>query len=195
MRPNHSSEEAGRPAFAAAALESRRSPDRKLLVVVDATTSEIDLKLIDDELVARGTGPCTLRAPDRSSATACARVTVHYTTGEWSNRAPSEVNLAVTWAVVGDRQGIALDVAGTAFMFHPDELRPEEFRARRRDPFNTLDQPVRDRPPDHKGQHGLDHRLAPERRHRGWPSPSRLPFPLPGPQPRWAFIGSDARRS
>ena len=191
MNNNHATDRPDRPAYAAAALESRRSPARVLLVVADAATNGIDLELIDDELIAHGSGPCSLRTPDRGAVTVLARVAVRYVAHGARGKPASEVNLAVTWAVVDERVGPVLDVAGTAYMFHPGELRPEEFRARRRDPFNIFDRPELDRPPDIGPTLDTD---APRQRRsprRGWAAPRRPGFPRRTPHPRLASVGVD----
>lgn len=176
---------------AAAAMESRTS-NRLLLVVADAATNEIDVKLVDDdELIAHGAGPCSLRFTERGAVTALARVTLHSLDEGIRRKAPAEVNLAVSWVVLPGRPGPVIDVAGTAYLFEPSELRPEEFRARRCDPFNTVDVPEVDEGPEPVGEPPE----KPRRWVRPWASPTRFPFPSSGPRPRWASIAIGSMRS
>lgn len=183
MRWNHS-DGVDRPAFAAAALGSKRSAERVLMVVLDAANQQIDLKVFEDELVAEGSGACSLRSPDVAAITALARVTARYASPVRHDQSRVEVNVAVTWAVVQGREGPELDVAGTAYVFHPCELRPEEFRARR-DPFNTLDSPLLERPERHRPR--VDRGRRSNQGIFGRPAPGPVAFPPYGPLPGWAF--------
>ena len=170
---------------AAVVMESRRS-GRLLQVVVDVSTSQIHVQLVDDVVVAAGSGMCTLRPGDRTSITALARVTLQ-PVDDFVRLAPLDINLAVTWVVVPEHGTPVIDVAGTAYLFQPCELRPEEFRARRRDPFNALGPPAPARGPEPDTVAQLTPpRQRPTRRRR---------FAVLdcGPTPRWAAVGSGTR--
>jgi len=107
MRSNHAGG-GNRPAFAAAALESGRSTQRLLLLLllllVEAVSEQVDLKIIDDERIAEGTGPCTRRSPDvgasprwRASASATHRARCAAnpaSTSTWPSRGPSSPSAA-----------------------------------------------------------------------------------------------------
>lgn len=138
MRPEDPVPVDAAPIVGAAVLESRHDPERVLQVVVDAGTETVQVSLLDDGLVAFGTTFCVLRADRGRAATAVARVPMRFADLPDVAVPFFDVNIALTWASVGDGPGPQLDVAGTAYVFCPGDLRPEQFSARRRDEFNTL---------------------------------------------------------
>ncbi len=130
----------GLPAMAAA-LVSRHQGHRELLVVVDPEHETINVKLFTGRLEAEGDARCSIRGPDARGATVVAQVELDPIPEPGVDGDPAEIlaaNLAVTWALVRHPSRVTLDVAGTAFVFHPGQLRPEEFRARADHPFNRF---------------------------------------------------------
>lgn len=178
-----------------AILASRRNSVRCLLVVVDAATNAIDVKLFDTELELHGVGRCVLQLSERGAATALARVTLERSAGS-SDATPPEVNLAISWALVREGAALALDVAGTAFVFDSHEARPEEFQARRRDPFNSFPLPEPGGPEVTAGAGSGEAPLSPALRR--WRVRSRLAFPpvrrLGHRWPQTRSSGPQARR-
>ena len=122
----------------AAILESRHDSERVLQVVVDAGTETVHASLLDHKLVAFGATSGFLRPHRGRAATAVARIPMRFADQPDLAVPFFDVNVALTWAFVGDGPEAQLDVAGTAYAFCPGDLRPEEFRARRRDDFNAL---------------------------------------------------------
>ncbi len=170
----------------AAALVSRHHSHRELLVVVDPDESTVNVKLFAGRLEAEGDAPCSIRRPDNGGATVLAQVELreHAEGDDPARDEPLTTNLAVTWAWVPLTHGVTLDVAGTAFVFHPGQVRPEEFRARADHPFNRFAGPTPEpepetpllRPPARRSLPGLGRprRLAPR-----WVIANRSSSPQP----------------
>jgi hypothetical protein len=122
----------------AAALESRRTRGRILLVGADLGDRAVDIKLLDDRLQASCAIPCTVTRHGWEAVTVTA---LGHLEVQDDPAGPSEIRVAVTWAWVNHLSGPALEVTGTAYRAHPYELRPEEFHVRSRDPRNRWVQP------------------------------------------------------